>query len=258
MIINIYHIKEISHLNTSCVNCQNEIDGHLFCPHCGLAQKCLECDTEFEANEKFCGSCGTERKGPNTSSTETTTAEPTAPKDPAISETKEVQSKLDNVQPTQTQAGQAPTPQQPSKFNISSPLAKLGIGVAVVIVLLFIFDPFSFSTEKRVKKTVNNYFTALDNSDADLLEQTIHPRAAEMEYYDDFAEFFKDLAYELLDETDIELLEIIDVDIDDKSGEAEVTTFVSFAMKGSSEEYRDEAIFELKRIGKDWYIYDSY
>lgn len=233
-------------MNTSCVNCQGKVEGNDFCPHCGLAQKCLHCHTEFEAKEKFCGNCGTQRVGPQTKLPMENGTE-VSPSTPPVSQQHDI-----NYAQT-TEVGQTPPPPQPKKSTMS-PLTKWGIGIAVAIALFFLFDPLNLSTENRVKKTANDYFTALENVDQRLLEKTLHPGSYQLEFYEEYTE---ELAYELND-TVIELIDIVDISIDERNGEAEVIAFVSISLIETSEEHREEVTLEMKRFGKEWYVYDTY
>lgn len=226
------------YVNKTCINCQNDVEENVFCPFCGLSQKCLNCDTPFESDEKFCGACGTERQGLSSDDQK------------QIEEPIQQANTQDNISSTEGEQKR-----KTSQTKIS-PMAKGIIAIIAVAILIFIFDPFNLSTENRVEKTANDYFKAMETRDRNLLENTYHPRSPDIEYFDTFGEFFDELFDYYLDDTDIELIDITDVNI--FGDEAEVKAFVSFSMIDSSEEYRDEIILDLKKIGSDWFVYETY
>src|SRR5699024_10535867 len=140
-------------MSKKCPNCEGRISDEAFCPNCGIAQQCINCETPFKAEENFCGMCGRKRHNPS-----------------IIEEAKKQDPSAGNAKVQQTASEEKPTNKKLSPIII-------GIFVLVVVILLiFVIKPFSKSDEKKVEEVVSQFFDALEDADFEKTKSLIHPR----------------------------------------------------------------------------------
>lgn len=210
-----------------CENCNKETDHLPFCPHCGLAQTCTTCDRPFDRGAKFCGKCGTERKGP---------VDPIEQKSVLQEHQKPI---VQNKEPS-------PIPQQPNKRKI--PPVTIGIIVAALVFIAIISSNLLTSPEKQIEKTVTKYMQAVEKADYQTAKNLYHPDSP---YIDDISDFL-----EMPSDLKIEVHDFRDFDIDDDY--AEVTVLVTIESFIYGEKYTEDVYVELMKLKNKWYLYDVY
>ncbi|HLS20782.1 MAG TPA: hypothetical protein VK056_03840 [Bacillota bacterium] len=217
-------------MSNLCENCNNETDNLAFCPHCGLAQVCTECDHPFDRGAKFCGKCGAERKEP---------AEATK-QDPVPEMRKQP------TMPSEQPVPQQSMPQPPKQRKI--PPVTIGLIIAALVFTAILASNSFTSPEKQIEKTVTKYMQAVEQADYQAVKKLYHPESPYMEDIADFLDLPNDLT--------VEIHEFYDFDIDDEY--AEVTALVSIESFFFGEKLTEDVYVELKKLKNKWYLYDVY
>ncbi|HZW68147.1 MAG TPA: zinc ribbon domain-containing protein [Pseudogracilibacillus sp.] len=121
-------------MSKKCPNCDCRISDEAFCPNCGIAQQCINCETPFKAMEKFCGRCGTKRQNPS-----------------IIEEEKNQDRSTRNDKVQQTTSEQKPLNKKLSPNMIGTFI------LVIIILLILIINPFSKSDEKKLRSLFLNF-----------------------------------------------------------------------------------------------------
>lgn len=146
-----------------CISCEKQIEDVAFCPYCGAAQRCIQCNTEFTGEENFCGNCGAKRAG---------------------KAGQQVSSSLSKQSIENAQTKDAASNDGTKKLR-KIPSFIWALGAAVIIVLIyFATSPFQ-NDEKVLQNKIEQYFEAAEHKDVAMLMKLTHPKTPNLDDADE-------------------------------------------------------------------------